>query len=191
MAVTIRPATREDVPRVLAFVRELAAYERAPEAVVASEADLLRDGFGPNPFYFCLMAEIDGRPAGFAFYFSNYSTWLGRPGIYLEDLFVAPEFRQRGIGKALLERVAAIAVEKGCGRLRWQVLDWNTPAIEFYRAIGAQFLDQWRNVELSGDALVRLAGAGKTVSALPSGRNSSHPAHERQLRPAPIGEAAP
>ncbi len=159
MATTVRFATRVDLPQILAFIRALAAYERAPEAVTATEADLERDGFGPNPFYFCLIAEHDHRPAGFAFYFFNYSTWLGRPGLYLEDLFVEPELRGLGIGKALLERVAAIAVEKGCGRLQWAVLDWNTPAIEFYRAMGAEFLDEWRSVRVTGEALERLAGA--------------------------------
>jgi GNAT superfamily N-acetyltransferase len=160
MATTIRPATQADVPEILKFIRALAAYEREPDAVTATEAGLLRDGFGANPFYFCLMAEEDGRPAGFALYFYNYSTWLGRPVLYLEDLFVHPEFRGLGIGKALLQRVAAIALEKGCQRLQWEVLDWNTPAIEFYRAMGAEFLDEWRNVRVSGDALKRLSGTG-------------------------------
>jgi GNAT superfamily N-acetyltransferase len=160
MAITIRSATRADLPQILAFIRALARYERAPEAVTATEADLERDGFGTNPFYFCLIAEYDGRPAGFAFYFFNYSTWLGRPGLYLEDLFVEPELRGLGIGRALLERVAAIAVEKGCGRLQWAVLDWNTPAIEFYRAMGAEFLDEWRTVRVAGEALEQLATCG-------------------------------
>ncbi len=158
MATSIRPATPADVPEILAFIRALATYEREPDAVSATEADLLRDGFGPTPFYFCLIADHDGRPAGFAFYFFNYSTWKGRPGLYLEDIFVHPEFRGLGIGKALLKRVAAIAVEKNCPRLQWEVLDWNTPAIDFYRAMGAEFLDEWRNVRVSGDALKRLAG---------------------------------
>jgi GNAT superfamily N-acetyltransferase len=167
MSTTIRPATRADIPQILRLIRALAAYERAPEAVTASEAGLERDGFGANPFYFCLMAEYDGQVAGFALYFFNYSTWLGRPGLYLEDLFVDPEYRGRGIGKALLERVAAIAVEKGCERLQWEVLDWNTPAIEFYRAMGAEFLDEWRNVRIIGEALHRLGtcGGGLTVQA--------------------------
>src|ERR1019366_1417871 len=155
---TIRLATRRDIPQILRFIRALAAYERAPDAVTATEADLERDGFGPNPFYFCLIAEHDGGAAGVALFFYNYSTWLGRPGIYLEDLFVEPELRGLGIGKALLERVAAAAVEKGCMRLEWAVLDWNTPAIEFYRAMGAEFLDEWRNVRVSGEALRRLVG---------------------------------
>jgi GNAT superfamily N-acetyltransferase len=158
MAIAIRPATTEDVPQILLFIQALATYEREPDAVTATEADLLRDGFGPNPFYFCLIAETDNVPAGFALYFFNYSTWLGRPGLYLEDLFVVPEYRSLGIGKALLQRVAAIAVERGCRRLQWEVLDWNTPAIDFYQAMGAEFLDPWRNVRLTGDALVKLAG---------------------------------
>ena len=156
MATTIRPATAADVPLILTFIRALATYERAPEAVIATEADLLRDGFGPNPFYYCLIAEQEGRPAGFAFYFFDYSTWLGRSGIYLEDIFVHPEFRGLGIGKALLKQVAVIAQEKGCARLKWAVLD--TPAIDFYRAMGAEFMDEWRTVRVSGEALAHLAG---------------------------------
>jgi len=157
MTTIIRPATRADIPQILTYIRALAAYERAPDAVTATEEGLERDGFGPNPIYFCLMAVHDGKAAGFAFFFYNYSTWLGRPGIYLEDLFVEPELRGLGIGKALLERVAATAVEKGCQRLEWAVLDWNTPAIEFYREMGAEFMDEWRNVRVSGEALKGLA----------------------------------
>jgi GNAT superfamily N-acetyltransferase len=157
MALTIRTATRADVPQILAFIRALAAYEREPDAVIATEEGLLQDGFGPNPYFHCLIADHDGVPAGFALYFFNYSTWMGRPGIYLEDLFVLPEFRGLGIGKALLKQVGAIAVEMGCKRLQWEVLDWNTPAIDFYRAMGAEFLDEWRNVRVSGDALLQLA----------------------------------
>jgi GNAT superfamily N-acetyltransferase len=166
MAISIRAATAADVPQILTFVRALAEYEREPDAVAATEADFLRDGFGPNPFYFCLIAESNEAPAGFALYFFNYSTWLGRPGLYLEDLFVLPGFRGLGVGKALLQRVAAIAVEKGCLRLQWEVLDWNKPAIDFYAAAGAEFLDTWRNVRVTGDALLRLAaGAGEVPVA--------------------------
>jgi len=157
MATIIRPATAADVSLILALIRGLAEYERAPEAVIATEKDLLRDGFGPNPFYFCLIAEHDGKPAGFAFYFFDYSTWIGRPGIYLEDLFVYPELRGLGIGKALLKQVAAIAVEKGCARLKWSVLDWNTPAIDFYKSMGGELMDEWTNVRIQGEALERLA----------------------------------
>ena len=157
MGTVIRSATATDVAQILAFIRALAVFERAPDAVVATEEGLLRDGFGPNPFYSCLIAEQDGQPAGFALFFFNYSTWMGRPGIYLEDLFVLPEFRGLGIGKGLLQRVAAVAVEKECGRLNWAVLDWNTPAIDFYRDMGAEFMDEWRLVRLEGEAIRRLA----------------------------------
>ncbi len=157
MATTIRTAIPADVPQILAFIRALAAYERAPDAAMATEADLLRDGFGPHPFFQCLIASRDGQPAGFALYFFNYSTWAGRPGIFIEDLFVLEEFRGLGIGKALLQSVAAIAVQQGCERLAWMVLDWNAPAIEFYRAMGAGFLDEWRTMRVTGEALIRLA----------------------------------
>jgi GNAT superfamily N-acetyltransferase len=160
MATTIRAAIPADVPQILAFIRALAAYEREPDAVAATEEGLLRDGFGAHPFYSCLIAEHDGQAAGFALYYFNYSTWMGRPGIYLEDLFVEPDFRGRGIGKALLQRVAAVAVETHCPRLQWEVLDWNTPAIDFYRAMGAEFMDEWRNVRIVGKALDRLATCG-------------------------------
>jgi GNAT superfamily N-acetyltransferase len=156
--ITIRPACREDVALILRFIRALAVYEREPDAVIATEETLLAHGFGPNPYFHCLIAELDGSPAGFAFYFFDYSTWLGAPGLYLEDLFVDPAFRGSGLGRALLERLAQIALERGCARMKWEVLDWNTPAIDFYRAMGAEFLDEWRNVRLSGNALKRLAG---------------------------------
>ena len=157
LSTTIREAVSEDVPLILEFIRGLAVYEREPDAVTATEADLLRDGFGENPYFHCLIAEHESKPAGFAFYFFNYSTWTGRPGLYLEDLFVNPEFRGLGIGKALLARVAGIAVEKGCPRLQWEVLDWNTPAVDFYASLGADFLDEWRNVRMTGEALAKLA----------------------------------
>lgn len=149
MRTSIRKATAGDATQILRFIRALAAFERAPDAVTATEEGLIRDGFGLRPFFQCLIAECDDEPAGFAFYFFNYSTWVGRPGVYVEDLFVLPQFRRLGIGRDLLKRVAAIAVENGCQRLQWEVLDWNTPAIDFYRAIGAEFLDEWRNVRLS------------------------------------------
>jgi GNAT superfamily N-acetyltransferase len=170
MSTTIRAATAEDVPVILEFIRALAAYERAPDAVTATEEDLLRDGFGDAPYYHCLIAEVAGqdcgrKAVGFAFYFFNYSTWTGRPGLYLEDLFVNPEFRGLGIGKALLARVAAIAVEKGCPRLQWQVLDWNQPAIDFYRGLGGEFMDTWRNVRVTGEALAKLAAMDASEAA--------------------------
>ncbi|HEU5351309.1 MAG TPA: GNAT family N-acetyltransferase [Terracidiphilus sp.] len=168
MALVIRPAVPSDVSQILAFVRALAAYEREPDAVLATEQDILLHGFGPHPYFHCLIAELDGQSAGFALYFFNYSTWLGRPGLYLEDLFVPIGFRGRGIGKALLQRVAAAALRHGCLRLQWEVLDWNTPAIDFYRAMGAEFLDEWRNVRISGPALERLAAAPAEPASLPA-----------------------
>ena len=153
----IRTAIAADVPQILKFIKGLALYERAPEQVTATEDGLFRDGFGPNPFFHCLIADQDGVPAGFALFFFNYSTWKGRPGVYLEDIYVEPEFRGHGIGKALLKRVAAFAIDRGCERMVWEVLDWNTPAIDFYQAMGAEFMDEWRNVRISGEALARLA----------------------------------
>jgi GNAT superfamily N-acetyltransferase len=155
--LNIRPATHADVPVILRFIHELATYEREPDAVVATEADLLRDGFGPTPRFWALIAELDGAPAGFALYFTSYSTWRGHHGIRLEDLYVTPALRGRGIGKALLVRLAQIAIEQGCPRLEWDVLDWNTPAIAVYERIGAQILTEWRIMRLSGDALTALA----------------------------------
>ena len=160
MITVIRRATAADAAQILEFIRALAAFERAPDAVTATEEGLIRDGFGAHPFFQCLIADYDGHPAGFALYFFNYSTWVGRPGIYVEDLFVLPHFRRKGIGRELLRQVAAIAIENGCQRLQWEVLDWNTPAIDFYRDLGAEFLDEWRNVRLSGEALRRLATYG-------------------------------
>jgi GNAT superfamily N-acetyltransferase len=186
MPTTIRTATAADVPLILEFVRALAAYERAPDAVTATGADLLRDGFGANPYFYCLIAELDSQPAGFAFYFFDYSTWLGRPGIYLEDLFVHPQFRGLGIGKALFERVAAIAVEKRCARMQWQVLDWNQPAIDFYIAMGANFKDAWRNACLQGDALHRLA-QGRPARAVTVAESDAEPT---SAPPLDLAEAA-
>ena len=157
MSTTIRSATAADVPQILAYISALAAYEREPDAVRATEADLLRDGFGPRPFYSCLMAEHLGAPAGFALYFFNYSTWTGHPGLYLEDLFVPPELRGLGIGKALLRKLAQIAVERDCGRMEWAVLDWNEPSIAFYKSLGAVPMSDWIINRLTGDALQGLA----------------------------------
>ncbi len=155
--LAIREATAADVPLVLQLVRELAEYEREPAAVTATEDDLRRDGFGETPMFHVLVAEWDGAPAGFAFWFHNYSTWQGRPGLYLEDLFVRPAFRGRGVGRALLLRLARIAVERGCGRFQWQVLDWNASAIAFYESLGARRLGEWLTMRVDGDALARLA----------------------------------
>lgn len=156
--LTLRDAVPADASLVLQYIRELAEYERAPEKAVATEADILRFGFGENPLIHMVMAEWDGRPAGFALWFLNFSTWEGRPGLYLEDLFIRPEFRGHGIGKALLKRLARIAVERGCCRYQWQVLDWNTPSIEFYEAQGAQVLKEWLTCRVEGEALLKLAG---------------------------------
>jgi len=158
--IVIRKAEPRDVPQMLAFIHELAKYERLPQEVVATQEDLLRDGFGEQPRYFCLVAEWNGAPAGFAFYFHTYSTWVGRWGIYLEDLFVTPHLRGKGIGKALLVELARIAVREKCGRVNWQVLDWNTPAINFYRGLGAKMLSDWETFRLAGEALERLARDG-------------------------------
>lgn len=155
--IVIRPAEATDVPLILDLIRALAIYERDPDAVVATEADFLRDGFGPTPRFHVLIAERDGVAAGFAFYFFAYSTWRGRPVLYLEDLFVPAEQRKQGIGIALMRRLARIAVDAGCARFVWQVLDWNEPAIGFYKALGAEILPQWHNVRLQGEALKRLA----------------------------------
>ena len=156
--LVIRKATRSDVPGVLALVKELAAYEREPDAVVATEADFLRDGFGETPAFQVLVAEDErGEVIGFAFYFFSYSTWIGRRCLYLEDLFVRPAHRGKGAGVALMKALAKEAVAKGCRRLVWQVLDWNTPAIEFYERLGAGLCREWLSVRLEGEALAALA----------------------------------
>jgi len=155
--LNIRPATPNDIPEILKFIRELAEYEKLAHLVVATVDDLRRDGFSDRPFFHVLMAEWDGEPAGYALYFHNYSTFRGRPGLFLEDLFVRPQFRKKGIGKALLLRLAKIAVEKGCARFEWQVLDWNTPAIKFYESLGAHVMREWLTMRVSGEALEKLA----------------------------------
>jgi GNAT superfamily N-acetyltransferase len=162
--LNIRKATPDDIPVILEFIRELAKYERDPQAAVATPADLLRDGFGPEPKFRVDIAEWSGQPAGFAFYFWNYSTWQGRPGLYLEDLFVRPRFRGKGIGKALLVHLARVALKNNCGRLVWQVLDWNTPAIEFYKFLGATVMSEWLTMRVTDDALIRLATEPSAVS---------------------------
>ena len=158
--MTIRTATREDVPLILELIHELADYEKLAHEVVATEASLVATLFGPKPAAEIMIAELDGAPVGFALYFHNYSTFLGRPGIYLEDLFVRPDARGRGVGRALLARLARIAVERGCGRLEWAVLDWNESAIGFYRKLGATAMDDWTVYRLTGDALVTVADEG-------------------------------
>ena len=159
--LNIRPATPADVPEILAFIRELAEYEREPASAIATADDLLRDGFGPAPRFHCLIAEWIGQPVGFALYFYNYSTWRGHAGIFLEDLFVRPAFRGKGIGKALFSAIASIAVAQGCPRLEWAVLDWNTSAIDFYNSLTATPLTEWTTMRLSGDPLAALAAGAK------------------------------
>jgi GNAT superfamily N-acetyltransferase len=153
----LRDATRDDVPAILALIRDLAEYEKEPQSAVATADDLLRDGFGERPLFRVVMAEWAGETAGFAFYFFNYSTWQGRPGLYLEDLFVRPAFRGKGIGKALLVHLAGIALRENCGRFVWQVLDWNEPAIRFYESLGARHMKEWMTMRVDGEALERLA----------------------------------
>jgi GNAT superfamily N-acetyltransferase len=162
--LNIRPATPDDIPEILKLIRELAEFEKAPQEVVARPEDLLRDGFQTNPKFRVAIAEWGGEPAGFALFFYNYSTWQGRPGLYLEDLFVRPRHRGKGIGKALFLHLAKIAVEEGCGRLQWQVLDWNTPAIEFYQSLGAQMMKEWLTMRVTGEALTKLAAQAHTRS---------------------------
>jgi GNAT superfamily N-acetyltransferase len=162
--LAIRNATHSDAALMLDFIRRLAEYEREPNAVIATEADLLRDGFGTAPKYRCVIAEWDGTPAGFAFFHYNYSTWRGQPGLYLEDLFVLPEMRGKGIGKALLQHLAQIALREQCYGLRWMVLEWNEPALKFYETLGAELLGEWETMLLRGPALEELASEHKKTS---------------------------
>jgi len=156
----IRPATRRDCAIILRFIRALAEYEKLLHEVVATESELAETLFGARPAAEVLIAEWSGQPAGFALFFHNYSTFLARPGIYLEDLFVFPEHRGNGIGKSLLSRLAEIAVERKCGRLDWSVLDWNEPAILFYQSIGARPMSDWTQYRLTGQPLLNLARRG-------------------------------
>ena len=156
--VTIRAATRGDVLVILELIQGLAEYEKLAHECVATEAALSETLFGARPQAEVIIAFADGTAAGFALYFSNYSTFLAKQGIYLEDLFVKPAFRGRGIGKLLLTHLAGIAVERGCGRLEWSVLDWNTDAIRFYESLGAKAMDDWTVYRVTGPALAQLAG---------------------------------
>jgi GNAT superfamily N-acetyltransferase len=161
----IRPAHVEDVPIILELIRDLATYERAPDEVVATEEQLVDVLFGERPTAEVLLAFEDELPVGFALFFHNFSTWLGRPGLYLEDLFVKPEKRGKGYGRALLVELAKIARDRGCGRMEWAVLDWNEPAIKFYRALGAKPMDEWTVFRLTRDGIVKLADAADTAAA--------------------------
>ena len=158
MTVTIRTATPADVPLILRFVRELAEFEREPDAVKATEPMLEEALFGDSPAAEAMIAEVGGDPAGFALFFHNFSTWTGKRGLYLEDLYVTPAARGAGVGTALLRHLAGIALDRGCGRFEWAVLDWNAPAIAFYRAMGAVGMDEWRVQRVAGEALAKLAG---------------------------------
>lgn len=157
MSLQVRAATRGDVPLIFELVKALAEYEREPDAVKASEADLARTLFDDGATAHCVICEQDGVAVGFAVYFYNYSTWLGRNGLYLEDLFVRPEARGQGAGLALLRHLAGLAVDKGCGRFEWSVLDWNQPAIDFYRAAGARPMDAWTVYRMDGQTLADFA----------------------------------
>ena len=157
MSLSIRSATPADISLIGQFIRDLAEYEKLAHEVRFDEAVMAQKLFGPRPFAEVLIGEIDGTPQGFALFFHNFSTFEGRPGIYLEDLFVRPDARGSGLGKALLARLAALAVERDCARLEWSVLDWNTPAIDFYKALGARPMDEWTVYRVDGDALTGLA----------------------------------
>lgn len=158
MTVTIRPARRGDAATILGFIRELAEYEREPDAVVNTEAMLDNSLFGATPKAEALIAEEEGAAIGFALFFHTYSTWTGRQGVWLEDLYVTPQARGSGAGKALLRELAGICLDRDCARFEWAVLDWNEPAIGFYRSIGAEAMDEWTTQRVAGDALVKLAG---------------------------------
>jgi len=161
MSATIRDATKADVPLILAFIRELAEYEKLLHEVVATETDIAETLFGSKPSAEVVIAEADGSPVGFALFFHNYSTFAGRPGIYLEDLYVRPEARGKGTGRALLAHLAGVALARGCARLEWAVLDWNRPAIEFYESLGARAMDEWTVYRLSGETLRRASARNR------------------------------
>ena len=161
-SIRIDRATEKDIPLILRLIRELAGYEKLSHQCVATE-ELLRDAlFGEHKFAEVVIASLDGEPAGFALFFHNFSTFLGRPGIYLEDLYVVSHLRGKGIGKALLVFLARLAKERNCGRFEWSVLDWNEPAISFYKILGALPLDDWTTFRMTGDAIAALAGSGST-----------------------------
>jgi GNAT superfamily N-acetyltransferase len=165
--VRIQPATERDVPLILRLIKGLAEYERLAHEMTATEAGLRETLFGARPAAEVIIAYAAETPAGFALFFPNYSTFLGKPGLYLEDLFVLPEYRGQGIGLALMTHLASTAVERGCGRFEWSVLDWNEPAIGFYRGLGAKLMDGWSIVRITGDALTKLASASGSSSAAP------------------------
>ena len=163
----IRSATPADIPAIHRLIVELAIYEKEPDAVKATLADLERALFGDRPAAECVLADLDGQPVGLALFFTNFSTWTGKPGLYLEDLFVMPAARGSGLGKALLVHLAGLCVARGYGRFEWSVLDWNTPAIGFYKALGAKLMDEWTVMRVDGAALQALAGDEQWGTSLP------------------------
>ncbi|GLX77479.1 N-acetyltransferase [Thalassotalea insulae] len=156
-SVSIRPATADDAEIILYFIRELAIYEKAEDEVLATVETIKSSMFGEHSGVYGLIAEFDGKAIGFSVYFYNYSTWLAKPGLYLEDLYVSPEFRGKGAGVSLLKQLAKIALEKGCGRFEWSCLDWNTPSREFYESLGAEPQHEWLGYRMSGKTLVDFA----------------------------------
>ncbi|HQQ08531.1 MAG TPA: GNAT family N-acetyltransferase [Novosphingobium sp.] len=161
MTVAIRPARQFDLPLIAELIRALAEYEKLAHEVRFDEAELGRHLFGPHPMAEVVIGELDGAAQGFALFFHSFSTFEGRPGIYLEDLFVRPAARGAGLGKALLAHLAALTVERGCARLEWSVLDWNAPAIGLYQSLGARFMDDWTVMRVDGEALARMATPGR------------------------------
>jgi GNAT superfamily N-acetyltransferase len=170
-SLQIRLARVEDVPVILQLIRDLATYERAPDEVTATEEQLVDVLFGQHPAAEVLLAFEEQLAIGFAVYFYNFSTWLGRPGLYLEDLFVKPEKRGKGYGRALLVELAKIARDRGCGRMEWAVLDWNEPAIRFYRALGAKPMDEWTVFRLTREEIAKLADAADTAATTKPGEH--------------------
>jgi GNAT superfamily N-acetyltransferase len=164
MNFSIRPATRNDLSTIVELIRALAVYEKLEHLMVSTESDFERELFGADARIECVIAREGEAPVGFALFFHNFSTFLGRKGLYLEDLFVKHECRGKGYGKALLVHLAKLAVERKCGRFEWSVLDWNTPAIEFYEAMGASVLPDWRIVRVTGDKLLQIAKAGSSIT---------------------------
>ncbi|WP_427964523.1 N-acetyltransferase family protein [Altererythrobacter sp.] len=159
MSLSIRQARPDDLPLIAGLIRALADYEKLAHEVRFDEEILARNLFGERPYAEVVIGEVDGEPKGFALFFHNFSTFEGKPGIYLEDLFVQPDVRGKGLGKALLAHLASLAVERDCARLEWWVLDWNTPSIDFYKSLGAKFMDEWTVMRVDGSALTQLASA--------------------------------
>lgn len=157
--LNIRDAKAKDIDLIIFFIKELALYEKEPDSAIVKREDLLKDGFGDKPLFKVLIAEFNNKPAGFSFYFFSYSTWIGKPTLYLEDLFVLPEYRKKGIGKLLLKELAKIALENNCCRFQWQVLDWNKLAIDFYNSLGAKPLNEWITYRLDGQNLINFANS--------------------------------